>query len=63
MLRGPLRLELEMTSQVAAEMLAYLPGVERSGSYGVAATFESVTTVMRFVSFAMLYSPTGVPSL
>lgn len=62
-LRGPLRLELEMTSQVAAEMLAYLPGVERSGSYGVAATFENVTTVMRFVSFAMLYSPTGVPAL
>jgi D-amino peptidase len=62
-LHGPFRLELEMTSQVAAEMLAYLPGVDRIGGYRVSATFDCVAAVMRFVSFAMLYSPTGIPAL
>jgi len=57
---GPFCLELEMTSQTAAEMLAYLPGVERRGAYGVTVTFERIAAVMRFVSFAMHYAPNGV---
>ena len=61
--RGPLRLELEMTSQGAAEMLAYLPAVERLNGYTVAASFESVEAVVRFVAFAALYTPTGMPAL
>jgi D-amino peptidase len=59
-LEGPFLLELEMTTHVAAEMLAYLPGVERRGAYGVAATFERISAAMRFVSFAMHYAPNGV---
>jgi D-amino peptidase len=59
----PFFLELEMTSHVAAEMLAYLPGVERKGAYGVAATFDRLASAMRFVSFAMHYSPTGVMAM
>lgn len=59
-LTGPFRLELEMTTHVAAEMLAYLPGVERRNAFGVAASFDSIAALMRFVSFAMHYSPTGV---
>jgi D-amino peptidase len=62
-LKGPFRLELEMTSHMSAEMLAYLPGVTRSSAWGVAATFDSLEAVMRFVSFAMLYSPTGATSI
>ena len=58
--RGPYCLELEMTSHVAAEMLAYLPGVERIGAYGVRVTFDRIASAMQFVSFAMHYSPTGV---
>jgi D-amino peptidase len=58
--RGPYRLELEMTTHVAAEMLAYLPGVERNGAYGVRVNFDRIAIAMQFVSFAMHYSPTGV---
>lgn len=59
-LSGPFRLELEMTTQVAAEILAFLPIVERTGPFGVAVTFDRIDAVMRFVSFAMTYSPDGV---
>jgi D-amino peptidase len=62
-IRAPLRLELEMTGQGAAEMLAYLPGIERVGACTVAASFERVEAVVRFVAFAMLYTPSGVPAL
>jgi D-amino peptidase len=62
-IKGPVCLELEMTTQVAAEMLAYLPGVERSGPFGVTSTFKHVQDVIRFIAFAMLYSPSGAPAL
>jgi D-amino peptidase len=59
LIRGPLALELEMTSQLAAEMLAYLPGVTRRDAWTVGLTFDSMQEAMRFISFAMFYSPTG----
>ena len=62
-LKGPYRLELEMTTQVAAEMLAYLPGVERVNAWTIASAFDRIEGAMRFVSFAMLYSPTGAVAL
>ena len=62
-LRGPFRLELEMTTQVAAEMLAYLPGVEQFSACGVVAPFARLEAVMRFIAFATLYSPTGAIAL
>ena len=62
-LSGPYRLEAEMTSYVAAETLSYLPCVSRVGAFGVEATFLSVEATIRFISFAMLYSPTGVPPI
>jgi D-amino peptidase len=58
-LRGPFRLELDMTNQVAPETLSYLPGFERLDAWRVAATFDSMSAVMRFLSFAVFYSPTG----
>ena len=60
-LSGPYRLEAEMTSYVAAETLSYLPDVSRIGAFSVAATFSSIEATIRFISFAMLYSPMGVP--
>jgi D-amino peptidase len=62
-LQGPFRLEIEMISRVSAEMLAYLPGVQRLGPWTIAATFERIEAVMRFISFGMLYSPTGAVAL
>ena len=58
-LRGPFNLELEMTSQVAAEMLSYLPGVERQDAWKVTARFDRMQAVMKFISFAMFYAPNG----
>jgi D-amino peptidase len=61
--RGPHCLELDMVSQVAAEMLCYLPGVTRSSASAVSADFDRLEAAMRFLSFAMLYSPTGAVAL
>ena len=58
---GPFHLEFELTTQVAAEMLAYLPNVERLGAFGVATTFSTMEMAMRFLTFAMLYTPNGAP--
>jgi len=60
---GPFRVELEMVSSLSAEMLAYLPGVERKGPWSIQASFDCIAAVMRFISFAMLYSPTGAIAL
>lgn len=59
-LAGPFRLELEMTTQVAAEMLDYLPIFERVSAFAVAARFDALQDVARAVTFAMMYSPAGV---
>jgi D-amino peptidase len=56
---APFKLELEMTSTVAAELLSYLPNVERLSTYTVAATLDRIEAVMRFMSFVILYSPNG----
>lgn len=56
----PLQLEIDTVNQVSAELLSYLPGVERTGAWTVAARFDRVEPLMRFVAFAMLYTPYGV---
>jgi D-amino peptidase len=62
-LRGPFRLEIEMIGRLSAEVLAYLPGIERLGPWRIATTFDRLDAVMRFIAFAMLYSPTGAVAL
>lgn len=56
---GPYRVEFEMTSRTAPEMLAYLPQFTRLGPFTVAAQCASMAEAMRLVSFVILYSPTG----
>jgi D-amino peptidase len=63
LLKAPYHLELDMVSRVAAEMLAYLPGVERVKGCAVGANFDRLEGVMGFIAFAMLYSPTGTVAL
>ncbi len=57
---GPYVVDYVMLSRNAAEMLAYLPIVRQTDAFTVRAEFDTITEVMRFTSFAMLYSPTGV---
>lgn len=58
-LRGPFRLELDIHNQLAPETLSCLPDVERLNAWRIAATFNSIESVMRFINFAVFYSPTG----
>lgn len=58
-LSPPFALELEMTTHLAAEVLAYLPEVERTNAWTVSRTFGTLVDVMRFISFAIFYSPLG----
>jgi len=55
----PVELELEMTTALAAEMLGYLPWLERHGAHAVKASFERLEDAMRVVSFAIMYNPAG----
>lgn len=59
-LNGPLRLELSMINPLAAEMLDYLPMTERLDASTIAADFDGMTELMRFLSFALFYSPSGL---
>jgi D-amino peptidase len=59
----PLEADIVLTSHVTTELLDYLPCVQRTGGTSVSATFASITELMRFIAFVMLYSPTGNTSL
>ena len=55
----PFVMELEMTSQVAPELLGYLPWVERLDAWTVRASFETMMEATRFLTFVILYQPNG----
>lgn len=59
-IKGPLHLEVELTSHLAAEMLAYLPGVKRLDAWTVAVTCDRMEAAVRWLTFITSYSPTGV---
>ncbi|MGX7926870.1 M55 family metallopeptidase [Tsuneonella sp. HG094] len=58
-LDSPYELLLEMASHGAAEMLGYLPWTERIDTWTIRAEFESMREAMHFITFAILYSPSG----
>lgn len=60
---APFVVELEMTTQVACEVFDYLPMIERVNAYTVRAQFDTMVDAMKFVSFTIFFSPTGVISL
>lgn len=55
----PFEVEVEMTSQVAAELLGYLPWLDRTDAYTIKACFESMREVRGFIGFVMSYIPNG----
>lgn len=55
----PFVLELEMTSQVAPELLGYLPWIERLDAWTVRAQFSSMADATRFIAFSALYQANG----
>lgn len=55
----PFMIELEMTSQVAPELLGYLPWIERLDAWTVRASFQTMAEATRFLTFVIFYQPNG----
>lgn len=55
-LQRPVRLDLALKSYRPAELLAYLPGVTRTGSRSIAMTGASVLEVSKFLEFTTNYN-------
>ena len=53
--RGPFRLELTYKNYMPAEMMAYMPGVERVDAHTVRFTAQSIRDVSRFITFSTTY--------
>ncbi len=53
--RGPFQLELTYKSYTAAEMMSYLPGIERVDSHTVRFRAASIIDISRFLEFATSY--------
>jgi D-amino peptidase len=54
---GPYRLDLSFKHYRAAEVLAYLPIVERTGSHSIRYTAASLLDIARFLAFIGTYAP------
>jgi D-amino peptidase len=55
--RAPIALDITFKNYRPAEMLAYLPGVERQDAHTVRFTAQDMVTISRFIEFAMTYEP------
>ncbi|MBE1529611.1 D-amino peptidase [Sphingopyxis sp. OAS728] len=55
----PFVVDLEMVSLTAADLLSYLPGIERISPLTVRAEFPTMDGAMRFISFVIMYQPDG----
>ncbi len=55
----PVRVEIDFKHRLPAEMLDYLPDIERTGAYTVEHVAADMPAVSRFLSFVTQYSPTS----
>ncbi|MGH7717280.1 MAG: M55 family metallopeptidase [Gemmatimonadaceae bacterium] len=55
--RAPLRLDVTFKNYRAAEMLAYLPNVQRTTSHGIRFTGRDMVEISRFLEFIVTYEP------
>ena len=53
--RGPVQLELTYKSYTPAELMAYLPGIERVDAHTIRFTARTIVEASRFMGFAMGY--------
>lgn len=60
-LAGPLRLEITFKNYTPAEIVTYLPGVERVDAHTVGFTARDITEVARFIQFLTSYSAALTP--
>jgi len=55
------RLEAEFNDRSQPEMLEYLPWLERTGPFTIAAEFPDAVTAMKYIAFLSFYQSTGTP--
>jgi D-amino peptidase len=60
-LEGAVRLEVSLKNYMAAELLSYLPGVDRVDSHTIAFTGEDILEVSRLLTFMTRYRPDITP--
>jgi D-amino peptidase len=60
-LKNPVELELRFKNYRPAEVLAYLPNVERADSHTVRFRGKDVLEVARFIEFVLHYEPGLAP--
>lgn len=59
--RAPLRLDVTFKHYTPAEILAYLPGIERTTSHSIRFTGRDILEVSRFIEFMNSYQPGLTP--
>jgi D-amino peptidase len=59
--RGPVQLEITYKNYTPAEMMAYMPGVERVDAHTIRYTGKTILEVSRFMGFATGYRPDLTP--
>jgi D-amino peptidase len=60
-LRGPIRLDVTYKNYTPAEIVAYLPGVERRDAHTIRFTGRDIIDVSRFLQFLTNYNPAMTP--
>ena len=60
-LDGPIELELSFKNYRAAEVLSYLPIVDRVDAHTVRYVADDMVAISTFIEFAMTYSPGLTP--
>lgn len=55
------RLEAEFNDRSQPEMLEYLPWLERTGPFTIAAEFPDAVAAMKYIAFLSFYQSTGTP--
>jgi D-amino peptidase len=60
-LEGPIALDLTYKNYMPAEVMAYLPNVERVDSHTIRFVGRDMTEISKFIEFAMTYSPSATP--
>jgi len=58
---GPIRLDITFKNYTAAEIVAYLPGVERRDAHTIRYTARNVLEVARFIQFLTTYNAAMTP--
>lgn len=60
-LRGPLRLDITFKNYTPAEIVTYLPGIDRVDAHTIRFTARDITEVARFIQFLTTYSAAMTP--